>query len=229
MREAMEARPPHLLGLRWPVERVATEFALHLEQMGTSLEARTKNIDRLCVALGLGIVENRKVVGVSAVDLQRIAAKWGIVIDRPQARELFALRKCSADEPVPIALFVRRFCEPLTSESDILADSRQRSVIRPPPVDYGGGSGPYVGGQPNALEQARMRAYKSVGDNRHTEFHVRFASFPATAGPGRAGLRCAKSDVALYRGSALVSHAAAASLAYSVLSALPPARNQLFR
>lgn len=184
VRAAMDAHPAHLAGSRWPVERVATDFAFRLEQIGTSLETCTRNLARLCTSLKIGVVDEDKVVAIAPADVQRIAAVWGIVIDKAQVRELFALRKLDPGAPVPISIFVRRFTESVSAIGGVLDRSLPRSTTRAPPIDYGGGSGPYSGGKPNAVEEARSQSYKTIGARHLATYKVRRPQLEQTAARG---------------------------------------------
>jgi hypothetical protein len=173
MLSALDATPSHLMRERWPAAKVASQFAFRLEQMGTSLDVSMRNLERLCLALKAGQFRQFKLHALTTADLQKIAAAWGMVIDKAQAAELFKLRGLSPDEAVPAGVFVRTFIAPLDQAGGLLDSSRPRSHTRAPPIDYGGGDGPYSGGRANLVELARKDSYKSVGDRRRGDLQVR--------------------------------------------------------
>jgi hypothetical protein len=173
LKAAMDAQPLHLAGERWSTEHVAAQFAFRLEQIGSSLESCQRNLERLCIALKVGVVQSERVVAITALDVQRIAAAWGIVVDRAQVKELFALRKLSADAPVPTSAFVRTFSEPVSMEGSILDASRPRSLTRAPPLETGHVDGFLGGGWSNAIDEQRSQSYSRIGQHRRSEFQVR--------------------------------------------------------
>lgn len=174
---ALEELPPELSSERWPSKKIADAFAFRLEQKGTSVEAVTRNLQRLMVALHAGVMEGNKVVAVSAPDFQKVAAAWGIIVDRAQAREIFSMRGLPIDAPAPLHVFVRQFTN-IGSEHSLLEGSRPRSLTRAPPVDYSGGAAPYAGGRENQAELTRRDLYQTVRSHRREEQEVRCSPRP---------------------------------------------------